>query len=117
MNARRGQALVEFALILPLLLFVILGGIQVGLAMTVRYELVVAAAEGADTGALDRTPETRCSTALAATAAVYGHPLASSDCRLPTGLVEVTAAVDLPLVFPLFGASWHISVTQRAEIR
>lgn len=117
MPRRRGQALVEMALILPLLLFVILGGIQVGLAMTVRYELVVAAAEGADTGALDRTPERRCDTALAATAAVYAHPLASSSCRQPPGLVEVTAAVDLPLLVPLFGASWRISVSERAAIR
>lgn len=113
----RGQALVETALVLPLLLFVILGGIQVGLAMTVRYELVVAAATGADSGALDRTPESRCATALDATAAVYGHPLAASSCRLPAGLVEVSAAVDLPLIVPLFGASWRISVTERAPVR
>lgn len=109
--------MVEFALILPLLLFVILGGIQVGLALTVRYELVVAAAEGADTGALDRTPETRCDTALAATAAVYAHPLASVSCREPVGLVEVSATYDLPLIVPLFGATWTISVTERAAVR
>ena len=98
---------------LPLLLF----GIQVGLAMTVRYELVVAAATGADTGALDRTPESRCSTALAATAAVFAHPLASSGCRLTLGLVEVSAGYDLPLILPLFGATWRINVSERAPIR
>lgn len=113
----RGQALVEFALILPLLMLLILGGIQVGIGLMTRYELVVAAAEGADTGALDRTPETRCTTALAATTAVYAHPLAALDCSSPSGLVEVTASVDLPLLFPLFGTTWRISVSERAPVR
>ena len=48
----RGSAVVEFALVTPLLLLVALGVLQVTLALHVRSTLTAAAAEGARAGAL-----------------------------------------------------------------
>lgn len=48
----RGSAVVEFALVTPLLLLVALAVLQVTLAMHVRATLTAAAAEGARAGAL-----------------------------------------------------------------
>ena len=48
----RGSAVVEFALVTPLLLLVALAVLQVTLAMHVRSTLTAAAAEGARAGAL-----------------------------------------------------------------
>ena len=48
----RGSAVVEFALVTPLLLIVVLAVLQVILALHVRSTLTAAAAEGARAGAL-----------------------------------------------------------------
>lgn len=48
----RGSAVVEFALVTPLLVLIALGVLQVTLALHVRSTLTAAAAEGARAGAL-----------------------------------------------------------------
>ena len=48
----RGSAVVEFALVTPLLLLVALAVLQITLALHVRSTLTAAAAEGARAGAL-----------------------------------------------------------------
>lgn len=48
----RGSAVVEFALVVPLVLVVAIGVLQVALALHVRSTLTAAAAEGARAGAL-----------------------------------------------------------------
>ncbi|MGI9197998.1 MAG: TadE/TadG family type IV pilus assembly protein [Candidatus Nanopelagicales bacterium] len=48
----RGSAVVEFALVVPLVLVVAVGVLQVALALHVRSTLTAAAAEGARAGAL-----------------------------------------------------------------
>jgi Flp pilus assembly protein TadG len=52
MRGERGQAIVEFALVLPLLLLVILGVVLVAQIGVARLALEHAAAEGARTGSL-----------------------------------------------------------------
>jgi Flp pilus assembly protein TadG len=52
MKGERGQAIVEFALVLPLLLLVILGVVLVAQIGVARLALEHAAAEGARTGSL-----------------------------------------------------------------
>ncbi|HET8568337.1 MAG TPA: TadE/TadG family type IV pilus assembly protein [Candidatus Limnocylindria bacterium] len=72
MTSERGQALVEFALVLPLLLaltFAIVGLTEIGV---VRLALEHAAAEGARVGAL--TNDDRL---IADTVAASAHPLAA----------------------------------------
>lgn len=52
LRSDRGSAVVEFALVAPLVLVVALGVLQVALALHVRSTLTAAAAEGARAGAL-----------------------------------------------------------------
>jgi Flp pilus assembly protein TadG len=117
MTPPRGQALVEFALILPLLLLLILGGLQVGLALLTRMELVHAATEGAYAGASEPSQPRRCDTALEVLAEVYGRALDDAACVPAVGqYLELRASVDVPLFIP--GPDhWTITVTERAVIR
>jgi hypothetical protein len=66
MNADRGQAIVEFALVVPLLLVLILGVVLVAEIGVARLALEHAAAEAARTGALTNDDELIRSTAAAA---------------------------------------------------
>jgi hypothetical protein len=69
LRSDRGSAVVEFALVAPLLLLVALAVLQVTLALHVRATLTAAAAEGARAGALAgsglRVAETRTRDVLA----------------------------------------------------
>lgn len=113
----RGQALVEFALILPVQLVLILGALQLGVALMVRSELAHAAREAAVAGAAEPSQPRRCDTALAALAAVYGRAPDDARCSPSVGpAVEVYAAVDAPDFVPGLDA-WTIAVTERAVIR
>lgn len=100
----RGQALVEFALVLPLLLLVILGAAQLGLALIVRLELAHAAIEGSR--AID------CDAALAVVVEVYGRTPTRLGCRADERLLTVDAAVDVPLLIGV--GHWRVAVTERS---
>jgi Flp pilus assembly protein TadG len=113
----RGQALVEFALVLPVLLLLILGSMQVAVALMVRAELAHAAREGAIAGAAEPDQPKRCDTALAALAEVYGRPLDDAKCVPAVGnAIEVSADVDLRLFIPGWD-HWRLAVTERAIVR
>ena len=66
MSGERGQALVEFALVLPLLLVVMLGVVLVAEIGVARLALEHAAAEAARTGSLTNDDDLVRSTAAAA---------------------------------------------------
>ena len=66
MNGERGQAIVEFALVVPLLLVLILGVVLVSEIGVARIALEHGAAEAARTGALTNDDELIRSTAAAA---------------------------------------------------
>ena len=68
MKGYRGQAIVEFALVVPLLLVVILGVVLVAEIGVARLALEHAAAEGARTGSLTNDDELVRSTVAAAVA-------------------------------------------------
>lgn len=112
----RGQALVEFALILPILLLLVLGGLGVGLVEIQRYQLTHAAAEGAIAGANDHDPSTRCASALGAAVAVLGHEPTDKSCTTDS-LVSVRLVMDVPVVVPFLPSPWRVSVIERAEVR
>src|SRR3954452_20501511 len=59
-RGERGAALVEFALILPLLLLIVFGGLTAGLAYTHKSEIVHAVRDGARYGAT--VPRDQCDT-------------------------------------------------------
>ena len=68
MKGQRGQAIVEFALVVPLLLIVILGVVLVAEIGVARLALEHAAAEAARTGSLTNDDELVRSTVAAAVA-------------------------------------------------
>lgn len=93
----RGQALVEFALVAPILLLVIVGGLMLGLAMFDRQSLTWQAQEGALAAALAGAEDSACDDARAAVAAVGGRSVASCDGR--DGLtMDYAPAADPPTV-------------------
>lgn len=101
----RGSAVVEFALVTPLLLLVALGVLQVTLALHVRATLTAAAAEGARAGALAgsglRVAEARTRDVLAD--ALGGDTAQSiSASRTRVGGVEVVR-VRITARLPLLG--------------
>ena len=54
-NQRKGQSIVEFALLLPILLIIIMGIIQFGLILSGYITISNAAREGARVGIIDKT--------------------------------------------------------------
>lgn len=102
---------------LPLLLLLILGAMQVGVALIARYELGHAVTEAAIAGASEsRVPE-RCPTALAALATVYGRATQDAACIPAVGTaLQVTARINLSTFVPGL-TNWPIKVTARAVIR
>jgi len=102
----RGQALVEFALILPILLVVILGTFQVGLMLGLREQLSHAAREAAIVGC----------PADATVASVLGRAPALVECSVSDGITVVTLTDPAALVTPFLG-KLDVTVTGRAVIR
>jgi Flp pilus assembly protein TadG len=111
----RGQALIEAALMLPILLFVFLGGISIGLIVLDKYELTHAATEGALVGAA--SPSERCANAKEAAIRVLGRRPSSISCNTRARVFELTLAEDLPIFVPVLKSPFPIRVTGRAVIR
>jgi len=110
-----GQALLEAALTLPILLFVLLGGISIGLIVLDRYELQHAATEGAIAGAGSRSQ--RCANATSVAIRVLGRRPGSTSCVVRSRIVELTVAEDLPIYVPALSNPFPIRVTARAALR
>lgn len=100
----RGSAVVEFALVTPLLLLVALAVLQVTLALHVRSTLTAAAAEGARAGALAgsglRVAEMRTREVLAdALGGDAAQDIVASRVRLDgVDVVRVRVTARLPLL-------------------
>lgn len=100
----RGSAVVEFALVTPLLLLVALGVLQVTLALHVRSTLTAAAAEGARAGALSgsglRVAESRTRDVLAqALGGDAAQRIEASRARhAGVGVIRVRVTARLPLL-------------------
>jgi Flp pilus assembly protein TadG len=133
LERQEGQALVEFALILPILMFILLGILDFGRAMNYTNNLTQLAAEGARSAAVNHNPDgtslvtpyagtiqqqirdrpgspemrnnvTVCLTAPASGVAGVGQP------------VTVTTSMDFALI-PYLGGTVHLGgkSTMRAE--
>jgi Flp pilus assembly protein TadG len=111
----RGQALIEAALVLPILLFILLGGISIGLIVLDKYELQHAATEGAIVGA--SSPSERCANAKEAAIRVLGRRPSSIGCVARSRIIELTLAENLPIFIPVLENPFPIRVTGRAAIR
>ena len=100
----RGSAVVEFALVTPLLLLVALGVLQVTLALHVRATLTAAAAEGARAGALAdsglRVAESRTQEILSgALGGDAAQDVVASRARIDgVDVIRVSITARLPLI-------------------
>jgi hypothetical protein len=105
-----GQALVEFALILPILLFIVVGGIGLGITVVHRIQLQHAAGEVATEAA-----STDCSAALNRVDELLGYHPDAATCTLQAQLVTVDLTHSYPALIP--GLPESIHVTSRALTR
>lgn len=100
MGSERGQATVEFALLLPLVLAVLLGIVQAGLVVRDQVAVVHAAREAARAAAVDPDPRR----AVAAARRVLAGARVEVHDRGPVGEpVRVTVAYRSPTDLPLVG--------------
>ena len=125
--AEHGQATVEFALILPILCFLLFGAIQFGMAFWQYQQVSAAASEGARRAAVSRTYGDRAARAeAAAKAASPGLDSARMtvstsstwDAGDPVSVtVEYPVVIDiLPLINrPILSDEFRVTRTMRVE--
>jgi len=113
----RGQALVETALVLPILLLLFLGMVDVGLLFLVRMEALSAAQEAARAAAMVEDGS-RCQVARSVIAVTFGR---SVDCggklvcisTTSPATLTVNLSYDYPPAYPLpvFPATYSVRST------
>jgi Flp pilus assembly protein TadG len=109
----RGAAAVEFALVMPLLLILVLGIVEFGRAFNIQTTLSAAAREGVRTMALQNSESAaRTSTKSAAAPAVVltdGQISVSAACPAagtnPSATVTVTVTYPLTFITDFFGTA------------
>ncbi len=103
----RGQALVEMALVLPLLLLLLLGLVEFGRIFNAHLVLTAASREGARAAAVGR-PDSEVEEAVRAAAELYDGPALGVEIDPAAGNrsrgdpVEVRSDLNLQLITPLF---------------
>jgi hypothetical protein len=113
----RGQASVELAMTIPLVVFLVLGAVQVGLIVAEQVAVIHAAREGARAAAVSAAPSVDATTA--ARGATSLRPI-GVDVRADESYVTVTvtrtAPTDVPFVGALMGdVELRATVTMRWE--
>jgi hypothetical protein len=113
----RGQATVEFALVLPLIVFGLLAILQVGLVVRDQVAVIHAAREAARAASVDRDPGRATAAAHRVLARAEVHVGSRPAVGEPiTVTVSYHDHTDLPLVGPLFpDPDLHASATMRVE--
>ena len=108
-NAQRGSVLVEIALVLPVLLLIILGGIDLDLMVTSKSALNYVAGEGARCGAQTTPP---CSTSSYVSQAAPGLGLNASGVRITSAPCTPGTACQLQLTYQWNPISPFFKTTQ-----
>jgi hypothetical protein len=106
----RGQALVEFALVLPILLMLIVGGAGVGLLLIHRMEIQHAAQEVAV-----EAGQTNCTVALLQVDEVLGYQPDATSCDIAGQFATVRVTQGFPSLVPFLPET--ISIEARAIVR
>ena len=103
----RGQALAEFALVLPFLLLIIVGGLHLGLMVVDRMRVIHAAQQTAI-----RAAATDCSTAEVVAERIFGGTLNLVQCTEQGQEVTVRIVHSFPALVPWLPDS--VIATERA---
>lgn len=118
-GVRRGQALVELALVLPLLLTLVMGIVDVGYLFNHQLTLTNASREGARLGSLGQT-STQVQNAVIASLQQSGYiPLpdaASVGVDLSSGAATVTLTSTVPMLFASAGPPITLKASTRMRI-
>lgn len=117
-GAERGASAVEFALVLPLLVLILFGIIELGRLYNMQISLTGAAREGARVMAISNDWTAAESATIAAAPSVSPTPTASrtpATCS-PGADIEVRATSDLSYNIPLF-RSGVIAIEGRGVMR
>jgi len=108
-GVERGQSLVEFTILLPLLIAILFGGIEIGRAVYVQNALTNAAYEGADYGM--RHPTDLAGIRQKVIHMAVGVPIAANDiainCEPCEGNAQIIVTINYrfePLLTPLLPA-------------
>ncbi len=119
MTAQRGSAVVEFALVLPLVLVVLLGIVEVAVVARSEIQLIHAAREGAREAAA--SPDTRRSAAAVRSALGAAGDRARVSVSRPSRVGDratVTVSLRHTIAAPFFGGfslDLHARSTMRVE--
>ncbi len=104
---RRGQALVEFAILLPLLLLLLIGIVEFGLLLYNQQVITNASREGARYGIVSRTPRRSIGEIAAVVTAYSSDHLVTFGAGTPTTDVQPDPSV---LPGPVFGDDLRVEV-------
>ena len=111
-----GQATVEFALALPVLLIVVLGLVQVGVAVRNELAVELAAREGARAAAVSSNGASSASRAAASAVSLPMSVSTSSRGSAVTVTVTYVDPTDVPIIGRFLGPTTHTaSVTMAFE--
>lgn len=102
-DGERGAAAVEFGLLLPILLLIVLGIAEFGRAYNVQVSLSAAAREGARVLALDIGDADAATRDAAPSLDSGAMGVTTSGCAAPGGSATVTATYSLEPFTPLLG--------------
>ena len=109
----RGQATLEMALILPLLVLCVAGIVWVGQLMAMQVRLENAAREGARAAAVE--PEAASAVATAAVRRSVGEAIVSTSVGTEFVTVTVTAEVDGVPIIGIGGRTLEADIAMRRE--
>jgi Flp pilus assembly protein TadG len=106
-SGQAGQATVEFALALPIVLIVILGMTQVGVAIRNELAVELAAREGARAASVSASPQLAASAAAAAAVDLSTAVSTSVTATSVTVTVTYVDPTDVPIIGRFIGPSTH----------
>jgi len=123
-DAERGQSLVEFALVLPVLILLLMGIVDFGRILSIHELISVAARDGARYASIDDT-DIQVQTAIQSDTALIGNAMTWSISPSPTRnsgeattvTVSYTVQIFDPLMAAFVGSHYTVSsaVTMRVE--
>jgi Flp pilus assembly protein TadG len=109
LRGARGQATVEFALALPILVVMAVGLIVVGVAIRNELAVQLAAREGARAAAVSAAPATAAARAATRAVDLPIHVATATDATTVTVTVTYVDAVDIGIVGAMVGPITHVA--------